>query len=230
MGNMDKKSNTTICNKNIILKVYEILLNEYGPQGWWPVGGRYFPEKEDKYEIIVGAILTQNTAWNNVEKALSNLREKGLLSPEKIINIKTDKLADLIKPSGYYNQKAKRLKEVTENILPYLNSNTPPRREELLKIKGIGDETADSILLYAFHIPIFVIDAYTRRLLVRTGLCEPPCNYDEAQSTFMSNLPRDEKLFNEYHALIVKHGKDICKKAPLCNECILKKNGVCNFK
>jgi len=229
INNKSKKLNASANQKNIIYKIYKILLDEYGKQGWWPVGGRYFPEKENKYEIILGAILTQNTAWKNVEKALWNLRKEGLIDPENIMKIDTNQLATLIKPSGYYNQKAKRLKEVTRSIIIYLKENTLPSREELLNIKGIGPETADSILLYAFHIPIFVVDAYTRRLLYRIGLCKTPCAYNKAQDIFMSNLPPDEKLFNEYHALIVKHGKDICKTKPLCNMCILKQKGICSF-
>ena len=214
----------------MILKIYNALFKEYGPQGWWPVNGRYFPEHENKFEIIVGSILTQNTSWTNVEKALRNLRKENLIDPEKILKVETNKLAELIKPSGYYNQKAKRLKEVTKNILPHLKNNTVPTRKELLKIKGIGPETADSILLYAFHVPIFVIDAYTRRLLIRIGICKAPCDYNEAQKIFMKSLPRNEKIFNEYHALIVKHGKDICKKTPICNQCILKKEGLCRYE
>ena len=219
-------------DKNIILKIYNLLLEQYGPQGWWPVKGKYFPDEknrdeENRYEIIVGAILTQNTAWKNVEKALSNLREKGLIDPDRIMKIDTNKLAELIRPSGYYNQKALRLKEVTENLLFYIKTGKIPKREELLIIRGIGPETADSILLYAFHYPIFVVDAYTRRLLIRIGLCKFSCSYDDAQNLFMSNLPRDEKLFNEYHALIVKHGKDLCKKNPLCRKCILKEKSIC---
>ena len=213
----------------ILMNIYDTLLREYGPQGWWPVGGKYFPEIKDVYEIIIGAILTQNTAWKNVERALKNLRERGLIDPKKILDIPIEELSSLIKPSGYYNQKARRLKEVTRFIFPFLKKETVPSREELLEIKGIGPETADSILLYAFQVPIFVIDAYTRRLLERLGLCDAPCSYQKAQALFMSSLPEDEKLYNEYHALIVKHCKDICKKRPECSICCLKNKGICRY-
>ncbi len=215
--------------KNKILNIYNILLQHYGPQGWWPQNGKYFPDNENKYEVILGAILTQNTSWKNVERALNNLRKKELINPDRILSISIDKLAELIKPSGYYNQKAKRIMEVTKALLPFLKKGKIPTREELLNIKGIGPETADSILLYAFHVPVFVIDAYTIRFLERLNLCHKPCNYYEAQQLFMNNLPMDEKVYNEYHALLVKHCKDICKKNPECEICPIKNHGLCNF-
>jgi len=211
---------------SILKKIYTALLQEYGPQGWWPVNGRYFPEHEDIFEIIVGAILTQNTSWKNAEVALQNLRKKKMLDPDKIIKSNTDELRTILKPSGYYNQKAKRLKEVSTF---YLQLKEAPKREDLLRVNGIGPETADSILLYAFHVPVFVVDAYTKRIAVRTGLIEESAVYTDIQYLFRQSLHPDEKLYNEYHALIVKHGKDICRKKPLCAICILRKKNICSY-
>jgi endonuclease-3 related protein len=194
------------------------------------VGGIYFPPHEDCYEIIAGAILTQNTSWKNASKALKALREKGLLDPEKIVKLKPYELAKVIRSSGYYNQKAERLLAITELFLKTKGEGRSPEREELLSVKGVGPETADSILLYAYHKPVFVVDAYTRRTFVRIGLLKGELSYEEIQDVFMKNLPRDEKLYNEFHALIVKHGKDVCRKIPLCSKCILLQKKLCQFK
>ncbi|MCD6215852.1 MAG: endonuclease III domain-containing protein [Candidatus Aenigmarchaeota archaeon] len=196
----------------MLKKVYEILLNRFGPQGWWPVYS-----KNKKYEICIGAILTQNTAWNNVEKALSNLRKDNLLEPKEILRISEKKLKRLIKPAGFFNQKAKRIKRFTKFFL----DNPDPTREELLAIKGIGPETADSILLYAFNKPEFVIDAYTKRIFSRFGLIKTQ-KYSKIKLLFEKRIKKDVKIYKEYHALIVKLAKEYCRKKPICERCPLK--------
>lgn len=191
------------------MKIYNLLFERYGKQEWWPV-----TSKNKEFEVCVGAILTQNTAWSNVEKAIKNLKENNLLSKEAILKVDIKKLAELIKPAGYFNQKARKLKE-------FSNFSGEITRENLLNIWGIGPETADSILLYAFNEPIFVIDAYTKRIFSRIGFKEE--SYDELQKLFMSKLTKDFKLFNEYHALIVKLAKEHCKTKPECVNCQLNK-------
>jgi len=218
-----------------LLRVYKALLVEYGPQGWWPVGGRYFPPRPKtgrelaarRFEIILGALLTQNTAWANADRALGNLREAGLLDPEAILGADAGELCGLVHPSGYYNQKSARIKLASGFFLPFLKTGLPPSRELLLQVKGVGPETADSILLYAYGEPFFVVDAYTRRLLLRRGLPGVKASYHEIQALFHEALPRDEKLFNEYHALIVRHAKERCAKVPLCAGCALKRKRLC---
>lgn len=202
--------------KDILMEIYTRLYNFYGPQHWWP--------GETPFEIIVGAILTQSTNWKNVEKAITNLKEANLLSPEKLYSISIKKLERLIRPSGYYRAKAKKLK----SFLSYLFSHYDGKlelmfsqpmeklREELLSVYGLGEETVDSILLYAGDKPIFVVDAYTKRIFSRLGLITEQANYKTIQKMFMDNLPTDSKLFNEYHALLVAFGKNQCKKEPLC--------------
>ncbi|HAX61645.1 MAG TPA: endonuclease [Elusimicrobia bacterium] len=206
----------------MLYKIYKKLLKYFGPQGWWPIGGiykpakKYFSEKE-KFEIMVGAILTQNTAWNNVEKALSNLRSANLLNIKKISKINLRKLQSLIKPSGFYKQKAKRLKNFTNSIRPIgLIENL--RREYLLSLNGVGPETADSILLYGLGKPYFVIDAYTKRLINRLGIFDSQ-DYHEIQKFFEKNVPKDVEIYKEYHALIVALAKNFCKKNPECKNC-----------
>ncbi len=212
---------------NKIKQIYELLLKEYGKQGWWPhyKNGSFVYYKNiehkkinsfQKFIICISAILTQNTNWDNVEKAIKNLISNNLLSKEAIKKIDIKKLAKIIKSSGYHNQKAKKLKE----FVKFLDLKKEINRENLLSIWGIGKETADSILLYAYNQPIFVIDAYTKRIINRSGFKEQ--TYDELQNLFMNNLDKDVNLFKEYHALLVKHGKDICKKKPLCKMCCLK--------
>jgi len=208
--------------------VYNLLHKRFGPQKWWPTTlegelhptyhGKKINEKQ-RFEIIAGAICTQNTSWKNVEKAIFNLNKAKVLSIEKIKSINKEKLAKLIKPSGYYNQKAERLKIVAD----FFNKNKNPSRKELLDVKGIGPETADSILLYAFKKPVFVIDAYTKRIFSRLGFCREKCSYDEMQELFHNSLPKKEKLFSEYHALIVELGKNHCTKKPKCAGCPLDK-------
>ena len=191
---------------NNINKIYDILYKQFGPQHWWPANSRF--------EVIMGAILTQNTNWKNVEKAIKNLKERNLLNKEAIQNTPEKELASLIKPAGYYNQKAKKLKA-------FVKFEGEITRENLLNIWGIGPETVDSILLYAYNKPIFVIDAYTKRVINRLGYKEQ--TYDELQTLFMENLPTDEKLFNEFHALLVQLGKNYCKTKPVCEKCPLRK-------
>lgn len=208
--------------------IYHILLKEYGPQGWWPLTEKYkfIPEhkgkrpdtEQRKFEIILGAILTQNTSWKNVEKAIINLNKAKLLNKNKIKALREQKLANLIKPSGYYNQKAKKIRA----MINFLDSKKPISRNNLLSVWGIGPETADSILLYAYEEPFFVVDAYTKRLFARLGLANNKISYDELQAIFHKALPRDAELFKEYHALIVEHGKNYCKKKPLCKKCVIK--------
>ena len=210
-----------------LMQIYDRLYGHFGAQHWWPEKGG------GAFEIIVGAILTQNTAWTNVEKALANLTRARLLTPDALNRVTVARLARLIRPSGYFNLKAKKLKAFARFLfaqhrakLSHLFALDIARlREELLGVYGIGPETADSIILYAAHQPIFVVDAYTRRIFVRLGLTREDATYDELQSFFMDNLPHDEKRFNEYHALIVAFGKNVCKKSqPRCGECPLATN------
>lgn len=215
--------------------IYLTLFKAYGKQGWWPLskGGlntRHHNGKpysdSDRFEIIAGAILTQNTAWTNVEKAIYNLNKAKLLSAGKIAKTNVKKIALLIKPAGYYNQKAARLKIIADYFLKnkaVFNKDAKELREELLKVKGIGPETADSIVLYAFEKPSFVVDAYTRRIFSRLGLCKENNKYEEIQKLFEKQLPLDVELFKEYHALIVEHAKRHCRKKPVCEKCVLKK-------
>lgn len=209
--------------KSYLRRIYDKLYRFYGPQGWWPA--------ETRLEVIVGAILTQNTAWTNVEKAIGNLKRADLLSgSDKLEKISGRKLAGLIRPAGYYNIKAKRLK----NFINFLMSchggslkrlarrQTGILRYELLNINGIGPETCDSILLYAFKRPVFVVDAYTKRIFSRHRLMEEDISYEYAQRIFMDALPGDERLFNEYHALIVRAAKEFCRSKARCNGCPLE--------
>ena len=166
----------------------------------------------------MGAILTQNTSWKNVEKAILNLKKNNLLNKEKLEKINIKKLANLIKSSGYHNQKAKKIKE----FIKFLNSKKKITRENLLTVWGIGPETADSILLYAYNKPYFVIDAYTKRIMNKLGYKEN--TYEKLQELFHKNLPRNYKLYNEFHALFVRLAKENCKTNPLCNNCPLNKN------
>lgn len=209
----------------LVYLVCKRLLKHYGPQHWWPITTKDKIHKE--FEIILGAILTQNTAWSNVEKSLRELEKNNLIGVERIRGIEEKKLAELIRSSGYYNQKAKKLKAVAnflkENKINQLEKlETGILRKKLLDVHGIGNETADSILLYALNKPVFVVDAYTKRIFSRIGLKCEDSSYEEVQNFFHSRLKRDTKMFNEYHALIVEHGKRICKKKPLCDECVLK--------
>jgi endonuclease-3 related protein len=224
-----------IMNKE--LQIYDILLNSDGPQSWWPTtsAGEYIPKysgdpinEKQQLEVIFGTILTQSTSWAGAEKAIINLNKKDLIDVDKIIKIDSNELALIIKPSGYFNQKAKKLK----NICAFLKNNPinalekldiPQLRKKLLSVNGIGPETADSIILYSFSKPIFVVDAYTKRIFSRIGIVEKNVHYDRLQNLFHKNLDHDAKLFNEYHALIVEHGKRYCRKKPACDRCIVSK-------
>ena len=210
------------------MRVYERLRREYGPRGWWPVtppGGtapRYTggPRSDrQRFEVAAGAILTQNTAWRNASRAIESLNRLGAMSPEAIGRMDVEEIARAIRSAGYFNQKAKRLK----TIAAYFRANLEGTRDGLLALDGVGPETADSIMLYAFNAPFFVIDAYTRRLFGRLALVDPEAPYDEIRDRFESNLPRRVSLYQEYHAVIVEHGKTICRKKPLCKKCLFKK-------
>jgi endonuclease-3 related protein len=205
-----------------LLNIYKKLYDQFGPQGWWP--------GETRFEIIVGAILTQNTSWKNVEKAINNLRREGLLDARAIYHANELQLQKMLKPTGYYRIKTKRLKSFVEFLyrtysghLDRLLDQPPEKlRRELLSVNGIGRETADSIILYAAEKPQFVVDAYTRRIFQRLGLIREGLSYDEIKNFFEDNLPKDVLLFNEFHALIVRLGKEICRaRNPLCALCPL---------
>jgi len=206
--------------KDILLKIYNSLYDYFGPLNWWPGA--------TPFEVMVGAILTQNTAWRNVEKAINNLKKENLLEPRKLYSLKQEELAQLIKPSGYYNIKAKRLKNFINLFINDFKGSTKKMfsgdsgelREKLLNVNGIGPETADSILLYAGEKPFFVVDAYTKRIFSRHKLISEYYTYYQIQDFFIKNLDRDVKLFNEFHALIVMLGKTVCtSKNPNCNKC-----------
>src|SRR5712692_10870637 len=202
---------------------YDVLFAAYGPQHWWP--GR------TAFEIVVGAILTQNTSWSNVEIAMRNLRREKLLTPRAIERVSLPRLAQLIRSSGYFRQKAKKLKcfvrfvrsEYGGSLHRMFRVPTAALREKLLAVHGIGPETADAILLYAGNHPVFVVDAYTRRMLERHGLASGRENYEEIRALFERSLPRDVAIYNEYHALLVHIGKQHCRKArALCDGCALQ--------
>ncbi|UCD84880.1 MAG: endonuclease III domain-containing protein [Deltaproteobacteria bacterium] len=203
-------------------EIYDNLYASFGPQHWWPA--------DDSFEVIVGAILTQNTSWKNVEKAIRNLKERKFLSPQGLKSITETELAALIRPSGYYNQKAKKLKGFVKfffndcggDLKAMSAEELYPLRERLLGVKGIGPETADSILLYALEKPIFVVDTYTYRLCSRHNLVAEDASYEQIQNMFMDNLPADVQLFNEFHALIVRLGHLYCRRTPGCDTCPLK--------
>lgn len=205
-----------------IREVYEVLYRTWGPLGWWP--GR------DEEDIIIGAVLTQNTSWRNVRRAMDNLEARGLCRLRAIAKARHDRLAVPLHPVGYFNLKAKRLKSAAKWFVEKWDCDwarlraepTATLREALLEVHGVGPETADSILLYALDHPIFVVDAYTKRILSRHGIADAKASYDEIQRIFEKHLPRERQLFNEYHALLVKLGNNLCKgRKPLCDECPL---------
>ena len=206
--------------RDILLKIYNSLYDFFGPLNWWP--------GDTPFEIMVGAILTQNTAWRNVEKAINNLKKENLLEAQKLYYINPKKLAQLIKPSGYYNIKARRLKNFVNLFVNDFEGSTEKMfsgdskelRKKLLKVNGIGPETADSILLYAGEKPFFVVDAYTKRIFSRHKLISKDSTYYQIQEFFIKNLDQDVKLFNEFHAQIVILGKTICtSRNPDCAKC-----------
>ena len=202
--------------------IYRRLLRRRGPAGWWP--------GETPFEVCLGAILTQNTSWTNVEKALAVLRERGLLAFTPLRALPAETLAPLIRSSGYFNVKARRLgeflgflaREYGGRVEDMAREEALVLREKLLAVAGVGRETADSIVLYAAGLPVFVIDAYTRRIFSRLGLIRGDEDYDEIRAMFERHLPRDAALYNDYHAQIVLLGKDVCRKtAPRCQVCPL---------
>jgi len=206
--------------------IYHRLLAHYGHQHWWPA--------QEPFEMIVGAILTQSAAWVNVEKAITNLKTARALSPAALRRLSQPEVARLIRPSGYYNVKAAKLRSFAHWLGEYYSDNldklfggdTDHLRQQLLAIYGVGPETADSIILYAANKPVFVIDAYTRRIISRLGLAPINNSYEAYQVLFMHNLPADANLFNEYHALLVCLAKDVCRPHPLCRQCCL--SDICN--
>lgn len=202
---------------------FRLLHAHYGPQHWWP--------GETPFEVMVGAVLTQNTAWTNVERAIANLKTAAALSAPALLAMPDAALAELIRPAGYFNVKARRLKALCAFLAEQGVADEPvalrdaaplPRlRERLLAVHGVGEETADSILLYALDLPVFVVDAYTRRIFNRLGLLGGEEGYAAIQRAFMSRLPAEVRLYNEYHALIVRLGKHVCRPRPRCGECPL---------
>jgi endonuclease-3 related protein len=205
-----------------LLKVYELLHGYFGDLHWWPA--------DSPFEVMVGAILTQNTAWTNVEKAISALKSKNLLSPDALLRIDEANLAEAIRPSGYYHVKARRLKslvgflqeEYSGSVERMCAEKLPVLRDKLLGIRGIGPETADSILLYACRKPVFVSDAYTQRILRRHGLIPGNADISQIRTLFMTHLSHEVSLFNQFHALLVNTGKTFCRKTPKCAPCPLR--------
>ena len=205
-----------------LCKIYKALNEHFGGLHWWP--------GETPFEIAVGAILTQNTNWKNVEIAIDNLKQADLLDSLSLYAAEDSVVAELIRSSGYYNIKTKRLKaflqflqeEYAGNMDKMFNEELQTLREKLLGVNGIGEETADSILLYGGGKPVFVVDAYTRRILERHGIISQDRSYKEIQALFMEHLPQDTSLYNQYHALLVNTGKCFCRKKPLCGGCPLE--------
>jgi len=202
-----------------LLLIYESLLSRFGHQGWWP--------GDTPFEVIIGAILTQSVSWVNVEKAIQNLKEVGILEPGKLYKKDVSEIAPLIRSTRFYHEKAQKIK----NFMNFLfdeyggclqkmsDEDLDILRQKLLKIKGLGEETVDSILLYACNKPVFVVDAYTKRVFSRYGLIKEGAGYKEIQTFFLDNLPQDVALYNDFHAQIVNLGKNICKSSPDCTIC-----------
>ena len=209
----------------MIKSLYNKLLKFFGPQGWWPVEGK---KSNAKLEICLGAILTQNTSWKNVEKALDNLRKNDLLNLEKLVKISEAKLRIIIRPAGFFKQKAKYVESFVRYVTERKGLNKlfkkplSTLRKELLKIPGIGNETADSILLYAAGKTIFVVDAYTKRIFSRLGIIRNKANYEDVQRLVHQSIKPNVKIYQEFHALLVELGKDFCKRKPLCDKCPVK--------
>lgn len=205
-----------------LMDVYQELVAAFGPQHWWP--------GDTPFEIVVGAVLVQNTAWRNVERAIANLKKHKLLEVRPLARVSTPRMERLIQPAGYFRVKAKRLRNVVDFLIREHDGSldslfaqpVETARGQLLSVNGIGPETADSILLYAGALPKFVVDAYTRRMLVRHDWLATPAKYDQMQQLFEDNLDMDVELFNEYHALIVRLGVEYCKPTPKCDECPLR--------
>jgi endonuclease-3 related protein len=215
---------------SIAQDVFARLFASYGPQHWWP--------GDSPFEVLLGAMLTQHTSWKNVERALANLRNAGLMSFDALANVSRTELEELLKPAGHYRQKAARIhktlayiRERHGSLEAFLEQDLETLRTELLSQNGIGPETADAIALYAAGQPTFVIDAYTQRVFKRHGWIEPEAGYEEMQQFFHSSLERDAPLYNEYHALLVQVGKSHCQKTPVCSGCplesLLPPGGIC---
>ncbi len=245
---MKKMSKDNIHKEKIINSIYETLLKAYGKQGWWPIidivtgksvyfQGRVLNDPE-RFEIALGALLTQNTSWKNAEKALLSLKRNKLIDPRKLIETDMDTLAGLIRPSGYYNQKARKVldflswfKKYDYNFEVLSGVGIDKLRSELLSVRGIGNETADSLILYSLGKKIFVVDAYTMRIFKRTGILSGSEQYYEVQEIFHRYFSGDRDGYNQYHALIVKHAKETCIPAgrnramPLCGKCCI--NSLC---
>ncbi len=208
-------------------EIYERLFAAFGPQHWWPA--------DEPFEVMVGAVLTQSVAWRNVEQVITGLKAAGAMSPQALRRLSEADIAPLIKPCIYYNVKARKLKALAEWLKDFCRDDlnilfateTAELRRQLLSVWGIGEETADSIVLYAAGKPVFVIDAYTRRIINRLGLTPGGNTYGDYQLLFMDNLAADVKLYNEYHALLVHLGKDVCRRRPLCSRCCL--GDICRF-
>jgi endonuclease-3 related protein len=208
--------------QSVLKQVFDLLWERFGPQGWWP--------GDSPLEIVVGAILTQNTNWKNVERAIDNLRDAGLLEWTALCTLPVEELGEIIRPAGYFRVKAQRLhnlvRHVTqagfESLEEFLRLPTQELREQLVSIKGIGPETADSIVLYAAERPVFVVDTYTARILKRHNWIEAEADYHALQERFHDELPPQQALYNEFHALIVKTGKDYCRPRPQCDGCPLE--------
>jgi endonuclease-3 related protein len=207
----------------VLLEVYDRLLAAFGPQSWWP--------GETPFEVMIGAVLTQNTNWKNVEKAIATLREADLLEPKALYAVPVEELEELVRPAGYYRVKARRLRSLLEfvarrydgSLEKMFQTDLQTLREELLAVNGIGPETADSILLYAGGLPVFVVDAYTYRIFARHGWIGFDADYQEIQDYIQSCVPEDVQMYNEYHALLVHTGKHYClKNRPKCGECPLR--------
>jgi endonuclease-3 related protein len=211
-----------------LLAIYRRLLEAYGPQHWWPGTG--------PFEIVVGAILTQAVAWSNVEKAIAHLKRAGLLDSKRLSEVSVGKIAALIRPCIYYNEKARKLQAFVQfleecyqgDLLSFFGLPVSELRAQLLSVRGIGEETADAIILYAAGKPSFVVDAYTRRILQRLGLIEERATYGEIRALFMDHLPAEVSLYNEYHALFVRHARERCRRSrPVCEGCCL--GDLCPF-
>jgi len=211
----------------VLQDIYHRLFGHYGSQHWWPA--------EEPFEVMVGAILTQSAAWRNVEKAITNLKQAGALSSRELRRLSLPEIATLIRPCGYYNAKAHKLKSLARWLGDYYQDSLSKLfalgvgelRRQLLSVHGTGQETADSIILYAAKKPVFVIDAYTRRIFSRVGLTPNDHSYTAYQSLFMDSLPADAALFNEYHAQLVCLGKNVCRNQPRCHQCCLRP--ICRF-
>ncbi len=205
--------------RKALLRIFDTLSQHYGPTHWWP--------GDTPFEIAIGAILTQNTAWTNVEKAIVNLKKEALLSPKHLVEASEEVVQAALRPSGYFRQKTERVRLFSEHLLQHYQGSIrrmarrplAELRLELLSLKGIGPETADDILLYACEHPVFVVDAYTRRILTRHGLIEDNLSYEALRSLLEENLPTDLHLFREFHGLIVWTGKDFCRTKPHCEDC-----------